>query len=163
MPGGSDIWGNVNTLFEIGIEIYRLMHENDSAKGADKSTEVEQMADGVLLMANDKEILIAVSKETASQLSDTARAMGTEKGGYICYNGAAAAIPLFELSQNNESVRDYIVSDESLRATLCGSYPEYVKSHNMNALLDNMLIYLSSSSTSSPMPRSNTESRVCAS
>ena len=49
------------------------------------------------------------------------------------YTGAAAAIPLYELSRTNEGVRDYIVSEESLRATLCGNYPEYVKTHNMSA------------------------------
>jgi hypothetical protein len=68
MPG-RDLWGNVNTLFEIGIEVYRLMHENGSAKGADKNTSVEKIADGVLLMSDDKNVLIAVSKDAASQLS----------------------------------------------------------------------------------------------
>jgi hypothetical protein len=133
LSGRNDLWGSVNTLLEIGIEIYRLMHENGSMKGSEKNTSVEKMMDGVLLMSNEKEILIAVSKETANQLSDAARTMGTEKGEYLCFIGAATAIPLFEFSRTNDSVRDYIVSEESLRATLCGNYPEYVKTHNMNA------------------------------
>jgi len=79
-------------------------------------------------------MMIAVSKDIASQaLSDTAVSYGTEKNDYILYNGAAAAIPLFELSKVNDSVRAYIINEESLRATLCGNYPEYVKTHNMNA------------------------------
>jgi hypothetical protein len=74
MPG-RDLWGNVNTLFEIGIEVYRLMHENSSAKGADKNTSVEKIANGVLLMSDDKNVIIAVSKDATSQLSETARAI----------------------------------------------------------------------------------------
>jgi hypothetical protein len=37
------------------------------------------------------------------------------------------------LSRVNDHVRHYIVNEESLRATLCGNYPEYVKTHNMAA------------------------------
>ena len=128
-----DLWGNVNTLFEIGIEILRLMEESKKASGQSDGAAVEKIADGVLLMSNDKEILIAVNKDAASGLSDAARAMGTEKGEYLCYVGAMTAIPLYELSRDNTGVRDYIVSEESLRATLCGNYPEYVKSYNMTA------------------------------
>lgn len=43
-------------------------------------------------------------------------------------------IPLFELSKTNETVKDVIISEESLRATLCGNFPEYVKSCNISAL-----------------------------
>jgi hypothetical protein len=132
MPQG--VWGSINTCFEIGLEILRLMATTGAMKGVLESTEVEQITDGVLLMSNDKEILIAVKNDTAKEsLSETAVSYGEEKGDYIIYNGAAAAIPLYELSRNNESVRDFIVSEESLRATLCGNYPEYVKTHNMNA------------------------------
>ena len=146
MPGRSDIWGSINTLFEIGLEIYKLTHENHgketanaAVKNAAKDTAVEKMTDGVLLISNEKEILIAVNKETANQLSDAARAMGTEKGEYLIYAGAAAAIPLYELSRTNSGVRDFIVSEESLRATLCGNYPEYVKTHNMSAPPDEQI------------------------
>jgi hypothetical protein len=135
MPQGS-LWSNVNTCVEIGFEILTLMNANGGAKGKSKDTEVEKIADGVLLMSNGKDIIIAVSKDAASQaLSDTAvlPAYCEEKNGYLIYSGAAAAIPLFELSKVSADVRDYIVSGESLRATLCGNYPEYVKTHNMAA------------------------------
>ena len=136
------VWGNVNTCVEIGFEILGLMTANGQTKGRDKDTEVEKIADGVLLMSNDKEILIAVNKDTTDQaLSDTAVSdlYCSEKDGYLIYSGAAAAIPLFELSKNNAGVRDFIVSEESLRATLCGNYPEYVKTHNMNASPENQI------------------------
>ena len=127
------IWGSINTCFEIGLEVCRLMAKEGAVKGALEGTQVEQIADGVLLMSNDKEVLIAVKSETAKEaLTDTAVSYGEEKADYIIYNGAAAAVPLFELSKTNEGVRDYIVSEESLRATLCGNFPEYVKTHNMN-------------------------------
>jgi hypothetical protein len=96
--------------------------------------ETEKITDGVLLMSNSKEILLAVKMDATSlALSNAAMAYGTEKNGYLCYNGAAAAIPLYELSRVDADVRDYIVNEESLRATLCGNYPEYVKSHNRTA------------------------------
>jgi|GEM_PF-1786898 len=130
------IWGNINTCFEIGIEICRLMEAGGKSKGADDHHEVEKMMDGVFLMSNDKEVLIAVKAETAKQhLSDTAitSLYCEEKNGHFVYQGAAATIPLFELSRVDASVRNFIVSEESLRATLCGNYPEYVKSHNLTA------------------------------
>jgi len=128
------LWGNVNTCFEIGIEIAKLMEKNGKSKGVSGDSKVERIADGVLLMSDDKTVLIAVSKTIAAgALSDKVREYGKEKDGYLCYGGALSAIPLYELSQNNENVRDYIISEESLRATLCGNYPEYVKSHNMAA------------------------------
>jgi len=128
------IWSSVNTCAEIGFEILRLMAANGKTKGVGKGTEVDTIADCVLLMSNDKEILIAVSKDTASQsLSDAAISYGEEKDGYLIYSGAMTAIPLFELSRHNDSVREYIVSEESLRATLCGNFPEYVKTYNMSA------------------------------
>lgn len=128
------LWGNVNTCFEIGIEILRLMEKNGESKGVSGEAKVERIADGVLLMSDDKSVLLAVSKIIAAGvLSDKAREYGKEKDGYLCYGGALAAVPLYEMSQTNENVRDYIVSEESLRATLCGNYPEYVKSHNMAA------------------------------
>jgi len=138
----ASLWGNINTCFEIGFEICKLMEQDGKTKGTDKDTEVEKIADGVLLMSNNKEVLIAVKKDTTSQaLSDTAVSdlYCEEKNGYLIYNGAAAAIPLFELSKNNDSVRGFIVSEESLRATLCGNYPEYVKTHNMNAPPDEQI------------------------
>lgn len=129
------LWGNVNTCVEIGFEIYRLMLKSGASDGFWRDAEVKKIADGVLLMSNDKEILLAVSKDTASQaLSDTAVSYGVEKDGHIIYSGAMTAIPLYELSKTNDAVRDYIVNEESLRATLCGNYPEYVKTHNMAAL-----------------------------
>jgi hypothetical protein len=130
------LWSNANTCVEIGFEILSLMEQNGKTKGTDKDTAVEKIADGVPLMSNDNEILIAVKIDTARQaLSDTAvsPAYCEEKNGYLIYNGAAAAIPLFELARVNAGVREHIVSEESLRATLCGNYPEYVKTHNMAA------------------------------
>jgi len=128
------LWGNVNTCFEIGLEIAKLMEKNGESKGVSGDSKVEKITDGILLMSDDKTVLIAVSKSVASQaLSETAIGYGKEKDGYLCYGAALAAVPLYELSQTNENVRDYIVSEESLRATLCGNYPEYVKSYNMTA------------------------------
>ena len=102
------IWSSVNTCVEIGFEILRFMAANGKAKGAGKGTEVETIADGILLMSNDKEALIAVSRDTASQsLSDTAVSYGEEKDGYLIYNGAMAAIPPFELSRINDGVREH--------------------------------------------------------
>ena len=95
---------------------------------------VEKIADGVLLMSGDKDFLIAVSKYTANQeLSNAAVSYGKENKGFLIYNGAMSAIPLYELSRSNDSVRGFIISEDSLRATLCGNYPEYVKSYNMTA------------------------------
>lgn len=128
------VWGNLNTCFEIGLEIYRLMKQSGNTKGASKDAEVVEITDGVLLISNEKETLLAVSRDTAYQsLSETAVFYGMEKNGYICYPGALSAIPLYEMSRINDSVREYIVSEDSLRATLCGNYPEYVKTHNMTA------------------------------
>lgn len=109
------------------------MEKSDKTKGSAKDTEVEKLADGVILMANDKEILIAVSEETANTaLSDAARSnlYCEEKNGHTVYSGAATAIPLYELSKTNPSIREYIISEESLRATLCDNFPEYVKTYN---------------------------------
>ena len=48
MPGQSDIWGSINTLFEIGLEIYRLTHEDENASAAAnnaaKDTAVESVS-----------------------------------------------------------------------------------------------------------------------
>jgi hypothetical protein len=77
-------------------------------------------------------VLLAVSGEKAAfPLSDTARGYGEKKGDYLCHPGVLSVIPLYELARVNEDVRERIVSEESLRATLCGNYPEYVKTHNM--------------------------------
>jgi hypothetical protein len=135
MPGPNEsVWGNINTLFEIGIEIYRLMVKNGGTKGKSQNTETEKLTDGVLLISNDKDVLITVGKDFAKRtLSDEALFYAIERGDYLSYPGAAAAIPLFELSRVNAGVRDYVVSAESLRATLSGSYPEYVKKHNILA------------------------------
>ena len=143
MPATQEsLWRSINSYFEIGIEILRLMEEKGEHKGALDDTEVEKIADGVLLISNDKEILIAVNKDTAqSSLSESAVSYGIEKGGYLCYIGAASAIPMYELSRANAAVKDYIVSDESLRATLCGNYPEYVKTYNMSVSSDEQIEY----------------------
>ena len=128
------LWSNVNTCFEIGIEVCRLLEETGETKGSAKGVETEKIADGVLLMSDNEDVLIAVKEETAKQaLSEAAAGYGQEKDGYIVFSGAATAIPLFELARVNAGVRDYIVSEESLRATLCGNFPEYVKTHNMTA------------------------------
>ena len=169
MPSRS-IWSNINTCFEIGLEILRLMEEEQrkgnqsekdgisAKKGTLKGTTIERLSDGVLLMSNDKEILLAVSEDLAqgtlleqdalseqralseqakppkhSSLSETAISYGDEKDGYLRYSWAAIAIPLYELSKTNAAIRDYIISEESLRATLCSNYPQYVKTHNMTA------------------------------
>jgi len=128
------LWGNVNTCFEIGIEIAKLMEKNGKDKGVSGDSKVEKITDGVLLMSDDKSVLLAVDKIVAADvLSEKAQEYGKEKGEYLCYDSTAAAVPLYELSQKNDNVRDFIVSEESLRATLCGNYPEYVKTHNMAA------------------------------
>ena len=118
-------------IYYVGDDVHTLCI---GATRSGKETAVEQIADGVLLMSNDKEILLAVSAETAkAALSEAAVGCGIEKGDYLCYPGAMTAIPLYELSRVNEGVREHIVSEESLRATLCGNYPEYVKTYNMSA------------------------------
>jgi hypothetical protein len=130
----ASLWSNLNTCLEIGLEVLRFLEANGKTKGAVGGMETEMITDGVLLISNDKEILLAVKMDVASQaLSDAAMARGTKKNGYLCYNGAAAAIPLYELSRTDADIRDYIVNEESLRATLCGNYPEFVRSHNLTA------------------------------
>jgi hypothetical protein len=137
MPPHESVWGSINTCFEIGLELYRLTAKNGSTKAVNKAVTVEKLTEDVLLISNDKEILIAVGTDTAQKvLSEAAVSHGIEKGDYRCYPGATAAIPMFELARINTCVRDYIVNDESLRATLCCSYPEYVKTHNMSAAPD---------------------------
>jgi hypothetical protein len=91
-----DIWGNINTLFEIGVEIYRLMHQSGNTKGESNDTAVEKIADGVLLMTDDKNVIIAVSKDAANQsLSETAREIGVPKGDYLSYTDPSTVIPIF--------------------------------------------------------------------
>ncbi|MDR1536850.1 MAG: hypothetical protein LBU32_02435 [Clostridiales bacterium] len=93
-------------------------------------------------MSNGKEVHIAVSKDAASRALPDAAVLPAnceEKGGRLIYSGVAAVIPLFELSKANAAVRNYIVSEESLRATLCGNCPEYVKSRNMSAPPENRI------------------------
>jgi len=127
------LWGGINTLLETGLEIYGQM-EAGGGKGAKEGAEVEPLAEGVLLMSNGKEILLAVGKETAGQvLSEQAKAYGADIKGHLCYPGAMAAIPLIELSRHDPGIQRHIVSGESLRATLCGNYPEYVEACNMSA------------------------------
>lgn len=127
-------WSSINTLFETGIEIFKLMAETGASKSEAKGTEVTKLTNGAILVSNDKDVQISIDKSAAKELmSEAAIALGHTKGWFLCYHGAAAAIPLYELSRNNAEIRDLIVSEESLRATLCGNYPEYVKTHNMNS------------------------------
>ena len=129
----ASIWSDINTCFEIGLEILRLMTETGAKKGEAKGTEVEKLTDGAILVSNANEVLIAIDKSAVKEmLSEEAIKLGHTKGWFLCYPGALAAIPLFELSRNNTEIRELIVNDESLRATLCGNFPEYVKTHNMN-------------------------------
>jgi hypothetical protein len=126
-------WSNVNTCFEIGLEVLRMMTATGATKGESKGTEVEKLTDGAILVSNKDEILIAIDKSAAEELlSEEAIKHAHTKGWFLCFPGAAMAIPMYELSRNNPDIRDLIVSEESLRATLCGNYPEYVKTHNMN-------------------------------
>ena len=135
----ASIWSDINTLFEIGIEIFRLMSETSATKGEAKGVEVEKLTNGAILVTNDKNIQIAIDKSAAKELlSEEAIKHGHNKGGwFLCFHGAAAAIPLYELSRNNAEIRNLIVSEESLRTTLCGSFPEYVKTYNANAAPEN--------------------------
>jgi len=125
-------WSNANTLIETGIEIYKLMEQTGKSKSFSYDTSVEKITDGVLLISDDKEFLLVINKESklAKALSDLVISYGEDKAGYLVYPGERSAIPLFELSKIDESIRDYIISEESLRATLCGNYPEYVKTYN---------------------------------
>jgi hypothetical protein len=67
MPAGNDTWGNLNTLLEIGIELYRMTRQTNSVEGVSKDVAVEQMAEGVLLIADDQDVLIAVCKGAAKK------------------------------------------------------------------------------------------------
>ena len=125
------LWTNANTLFEIGLEIYRLMQKDGDPKRKSGDVSVEKITGGAVLMSDSKEILLVINREEKEKmLSSTVISYGKEKDGYLIYHGAKAAIPLFELSKTSESVRDYIISEESLRATLCGNFPDYVKAYN---------------------------------
>lgn len=135
-------WSNINTCFEIGLEVFRLMAQTGAEKGEAKGTEVEKLTDGAILVSNENEILIAIDKSAAQELlSEAAISLGHTKGWFLCYPGEAVAVPLFELSKTNDAIRDYIVSDASLRATLCGNFPEYVKTYNMLSESPNDLIH----------------------
>ena len=128
------IWSDINTCVEIGLEIYKFIEDGGQKRASSKEMTAEKMADGVMLMSNDEGTMFAVRKDIANQaLSDTAVSYGMKKDDWLLYDGTAAAVPLSELSKVNDSVRGYIVNEESLRATLCVNYPEYVKTHNMNA------------------------------
>lgn len=133
MPREESLWSSINTLFETGLELLRLMNENSVSKGAWGEAAAEKLAEGVLLVADDKNVMLAIDKSAAQEmLSEEAIKLGQAKGWFLCYPNAASAVPIFELSKSNGKARDCIVSDESLRATLCGNYPEYVKTHNMS-------------------------------
>jgi len=67
-------------------------------------------------------------------LSQAAIELAEDGDTYIYYENSFAAIPLFELSKKEEAVKNVIVSEESLRATLCSDFPEYVKEYNKSAL-----------------------------
>jgi hypothetical protein len=111
------------------------MEQESETKWTFGGIEVEKLMDGAILVTNDNDILIAIDNSVAKEkLSEEAISHGHTKGCFLCYSGVAVAIPLFELSKFHESVLDFIVSEESLRATLCVNFPEYVNAHNMNAL-----------------------------
>ncbi|MCL2189179.1 MAG: hypothetical protein FWC16_09695 [Defluviitaleaceae bacterium] len=127
------VWSSINTLLEAGLEIYRLMSPTAESSKTVGETTVDKLTNGAILVSNDKDVLIAIDKSAAAEkLSEEAIALGHTRGWFLCYHGAASAIPLYELSQKDAHIRKYIISEESLRATLCGNYPEYVKSHNMS-------------------------------
>jgi hypothetical protein len=127
-------------LFETGLEIFRLMEQESETERTFGGIEVEKLMDGAILVTNDNGILIAIDKSVAQEkLSQDAITLGQTKGLFLCYSGVAVAIPLFELSKSHEGVRDFIVNEESLRATLCVNFPEYVNAHNMNALPDEQI------------------------
>ena len=114
------------------------MAETGEKKAAAKGTEVERLTNGAILVSNENEILIAIDKTEAKELlSEEAIKLAHTKGWFLCFPGALTTIPLYELSRNNAEIRDLIVSEESLRATLCGNFPEYVKTHNMNNPIEN--------------------------
>lgn len=93
---------------------------------------LEQVANGVLLISDANSAFLAVHKTLASyELSTVAEEFGKSKDDdYLYYDTTTAAIPLFELSQTNESVKDFVISHESLRATLCNNFSTYVTVYN---------------------------------
>lgn len=103
---------------------FPAIHENES---------LEQIANGILLIYDDNTISLAIHKTLANyELSEIATLIGqTKDDDYLYYkDSVTASVPIFELSQTNETVKDYIISDESLRATLCNNIPTYVKIYN---------------------------------
>ena len=93
---------------------------------------LEQIANGVLLISDANCAFLAVHKTLANyELSLIAEEFGRKKDDdYLYYDTTTAAIPLFELSQTNEVVKDIVISDESLRATLCNNFNTYVTVYN---------------------------------
>lgn len=87
----------------------------------------------IWMMSNADSFILAIRKDVADQeLSSMAHQYGYEKDGHLYFDSGAVAIPLSELSNTwlNTYIKHYIISEESLRATLCTNFPEYVKAYN---------------------------------
>ncbi|MDR2559195.1 MAG: hypothetical protein LBC86_06600 [Oscillospiraceae bacterium] len=93
---------------------------------------INELLNGVSILNGED---VYVHKEyIRGNLSEAGLKLGKSNGDYIVFTGTLAAIPLFELAKTNEAVKNVIVSEESLRATLCEDYPEYIKNYNKSAL-----------------------------
>lgn len=74
-PQGDSIWGNINTVAEIALNVYYIFAENGEG----------------IMIPKDK------AKDT---ISEKAAAMGTEDNGYLCYDkDENMDIPMYEVLQ----------------------------------------------------------------
>lgn len=55
---------------------------------------------------------------------------GRREGGYLYFDSASCAIPLYELKKIFPEIRKMILSEDSLYATLCQCYPAYRKEYD---------------------------------
>ncbi|MBD5480355.1 MAG: hypothetical protein HDR14_13905 [Lachnospiraceae bacterium] len=90
-----------------------------------------QMIQNGIYLVEGEPVGIAVQEQVAEYFMTVyACEFGRHEGGYLYYDSASSAIPLYELQQVFPEVKKMIVSEESLYATLCQQYPVYREWYN---------------------------------
>ncbi len=89
-----------------------------------------QIREGIFLTGGEEPRFMIHEKAAEYFLSPYACEFGRNENGYFSYTLQSAAIPLYELKKVFPECRDMIVSEESLLATICTSYPAYREEYN---------------------------------
>lgn len=90
----------------------------------------EMIRKGIYLVQGEP-VGIAIQEQMAEHfLTVYACEFGRKEGGYLYYDSASCAIPLYELKGIFPEIRKMILSEDSLHATLCQCYPAYRKEYD---------------------------------